>query len=90
MTLKQTLIAIGTIATLAGTAQAADVETILGRGAPVGTVNVERILVTGTTVDKVLGRAGFVAANNTSAKFAVGNGSRRAVNGNLLQRYGRA
>lgn len=89
MNINRTLIAIAAFGALTGIAQAADVETILGRGTPIGTVNVERLLVTGTSVDKVLGRAGFVVANPSTAKFAVGSSARRAIGTSAVDRLGR-
>ena len=90
MKTKQILLAIATLGTFATASQAADVASILGRGAPTGGVVTERILVTGTPVDKVLGRAGNVTGNKLTAKFAVDNGNKGALNTKLLQRHGRA
>lgn len=90
MTIKQTFVATAAFCAIATSATAADVQTILGRAAPNGSVTVERILVTGKSVNDVIGRAGNFSINTTPAKFAVSNGARRANGDTLINRPGRA
>lgn len=88
MNRKQILSAVALFSAVA-TVNAADVQNILGRGAPTGNVNVERIVITGKTVSNVLGRAGFVAGNTATAKFAVSNTGRQAAGKVWVDRLGR-
>lgn len=87
--LKQALTAAVVFSAFTAGAQAASVDTILGRGAAVANVSVERVLVNGTHVEKVQGRSGQVAINKATAKFASGN-SARATGEAVTKRLGRA
>lgn len=89
ITIKQTLSAIVLFGALA-TANAADVNSIQGRAAPVADSATRLLQITGTPVTQVLGRAAFTVSNQAAAKIAGSVRSTRLSEAPVANRLGRA
>ncbi len=89
-TLRSTLSAIAIIGAVVGTANAADVQSIQGRAAPVAGTSLNVVLIKGTPVAEVQGRAAPVVTIAVKGRFVSSKQDLRVIRDIVSAKYGRA